>query len=143
MEEELKQRRTQKLQLESASFWKFFLPTPIYTLVGYQKIIDDHNTTTTNKSKPLPLIPIPMNKPTVVTDDDDDTVVYHLRKLNETQQEELHQKLKVTKNVVKGKRENSHRGFDLGVSYKLPTVGFDMSHRNKSHRSYCLYLLFL
>ena len=49
-----------------------------------------------------------MNTPTVVTDDDDDSTVYHLNKLNETQQEELHQKLKVTKNVVKGgKRETA------------------------------------
>ena len=50
-----------------------------------------------------------MNKPTVVTDDDD-TVVYLNNKLNETQQEDLHQKLKVTKNVVKGKRETANRG---------------------------------
>ena len=129
MEEELKKCRTQKLQLESASFWKFFLPTPIYILVGYQKIIDDHNNITTNSSSPSPpLIPMPI-KSTIVTDDDDDTVVYHLNKLNETQQEELHQKLKVTKNVVTGKRETANRGFDLGcVSYKIAYVGFDSCH---------------
>ena len=100
MEEELKKCRKTKTAVGIRIFLEIlFTNTAIYILVGYQKIIDDHTNTTTNSSNPSPLIPIPMNKPTVVTDDDDDdTVVYHLNKLNETQQEELlHQKLNVTK----------------------------------------------
>ena len=78
-----------------------------------------------------------MNKPTVITDDGD--TLYHLNKqLNETQQEKLHQKLQVAKNVVTGKRENSHRGFDLGVSYKLPMLV--LIHVTQKQKPSVLYL---
>jgi DNA uptake protein ComE-like DNA-binding protein len=129
MEEELKKRRKQKLQLESAYFWKFLLPKPIFILFGYQKVMNDHAT----NSKPLPL-PMPM-KSTVT--DDDDTV--HLNKLNEKQKEELQKKLKIAKNVVKGKRETATEDLIWGV-IQIAYVGFDVTHKQAIGTAFICYL---
>jgi len=111
--EELQRKRNEKLRLESALFWKFFLPAFFWKWMGYKAIVDAATSKNNSNSK------------------------------NNNQKDSppmTHEKLeKVTKNVAIGQRETAVENLIWGVLI-ISYVVFDLTHKQAIGTAFLVYL---
>jgi hypothetical protein len=119
--EELRRRRDEKLGLESALFWKFLLPRPIWRLLGYEAVVEK----ATHPAKQPP-------KPVPNTDDDKP-------KPKKTKQEKLLKKVRITKNLVSGTRETAVEDLIWGA-LQIAYVVLDLTEKQAIGTAFLVYL---
>ena len=121
-EEELRLKRKQKLQLESAQFWKFFLPKAIWKLLGFEKVVKEATAAPPNSI-------LASSDKNNDGDDNND-----LKK-----KEELIKKVHTAKNVVRGKRETAVDDLIWGA-IQIAYVAFDVTHKQAIGTAFMVYL---
>lgn len=120
-QEELKRKRKEKLQLESALFWKFLLPYVLWKLLGYQAVVDK---ATDRKQKQKG------------QKDKDSTADNPKQGI---QPEKLIRKVRITKNVVSGKRETAVEDLIWG-GLQIAYVVLDWTEKQAIGTAFMVYL---
>jgi len=120
--EELQRKRNEKLRLESALFWKFFLPAFFWKWMGYKTIVDAATKSSASSKN---------GSSSSKNNDPNDSPP--------KMQEKLLEKVKVTKNVATGQRETAVEDLIWGA-VQIAYVVFDLTHKQAIGTAFLVYL---
>mmetsp|Transcript_26040 Transcript_26040/g.53519 ORF Transcript_26040/g.53519 Transcript_26040/m.53519 type:complete len:318 (-) Transcript_26040:1351-2304(-) len=120
--EELRRKRNEKLRLESALFWKFFLPAFFWKWMGYKTIVDAATKSSASSKN---------GSSSSKNNDPNDSPP--------KMQEKLLEKVKVTKNVATGQRETAVEDLIWGA-VQIAHVVFDLTHKQAIGTAFLVYL---
>jgi len=134
-EEEVRLIRQQKLKLESALFWKCFLPPPIWKakVLGFKKVVDD---ATTGTKKPTATTTSTLVTSSEQSGESNNDGGNHNQKQKE---EELRKSLQKTKNLLQGKRITATDDLIWGA-IQIAYVGFEVDHKQALGTAFMCYL---
>ncbi|VEU39234.1 unnamed protein product [Pseudo-nitzschia multistriata] len=114
--EELQRKRAEKLELQSAQFWKFLLPKPLWRWLGYERIVMRATTP---------------SKPSTKTSD--------TAKKEPASNEDLREKVHTAKKIIRGKRETAVDDLIWGA-IQIAYVAFDVTHKQAMGTAFAVYL---
>lgn len=114
-QEEMRQKRKQKQQLESAQFWRFILPRFLWKWLGFEKAVARATGTITPKTSER----------------------HETEKDNK--KSDLAQKVHTTKQVIQGRRETAVDDLIWGA-IEIAYVAFDVTHKQAIGTAFMVYL---
>jgi len=133
--EEMRRKQKEKLQLESAQFWRFLMPKTLWRWLGFENIVRKATTPEPLKTSNATATKTGNDKKIDGDSNDDDD----LKKKQQQNKKELLEKVHIAKKVFRDTRETAVDDLIWGA-IQIAYVVFDLTHKQAIGAAFMVYL---